>query len=95
VGDSLDVGSWIEDIGTSSFEVRAVVSGSSDRAVRALARLHFVTVDARSGKAVAVPATLPSSAEANPLAGLPMLPAYLDTVTGLPEEWLSIHAGTG
>ena len=95
VGDSLDVGSWIEDIGTSSFEVRAIVSGSSDRAVRALARIYFVTVDARSGKAVPVPATLPSSADANPLAELPMLPAYLDTVTGLPEEWLSIHASAG
>lgn len=95
VGDSLDVGSWIEEIGTSSFEVRAIVSGSSDRAVRALARIYFVTVDARSGKAVPVPATLPSSADANPLAELPILPAYLDTVTGLPEEWLSVLAGTG
>jgi len=95
VGDTLEIGSWVEKLGSSSFDVRVIVSGSPDRAVRALARLHFVTVDARSGKPVPVPATFPSSAESDPIAKLPLLSAYLHTVTGLPEEWASIYAGTG
>ena len=95
VGDTLEVGSWVQELGTSSFEVRAIISDNSDRAVRALARIHFVTVDGRSGKPVPVPAALPSMADSNPLLQLPMLPDYLHTVTGLPEEWASIHAGTG
>jgi acyl-CoA thioester hydrolase len=94
VGELLEVGSWIEDFGTSSFEVRAIVAGANDRMVRALAKLHFVAVDARSGKPVPVPDTLPSSADANPLPGLPTLPSYQGTVAGLPEPWASIRAGT-
>ena len=35
VGESLEVGSWLEELGTSSFEVRAIVSGADDRKARA------------------------------------------------------------
>ena len=94
VGDALELGSWIEEIGSSSFEVRAMVVGHADRAVRALASIHFVTVDARTGKAVAVPPALPSSADANPLPRQPLLASYLSTVKGLPERWSSKHAAT-
>ena len=94
VGDSLEVGSWVEELGASSFEVRAVVVGQTDRAIRAVAKIHFVTVDGRSGKAVAVPAALPSSADTNPLPGQPLLASYLSTVTGLPDRWSSKHAAT-
>jgi acyl-CoA thioester hydrolase len=92
VGEMLEVGSWLEDLGTSSFEVRAMVVGNRDRQVRAVARIHFVTVDAKTGTAVAVPATLPSSASANPLPDQPVLADYLDTIRGLPERWSSRHA---
>jgi YbgC/YbaW family acyl-CoA thioester hydrolase len=92
VGDMLEVGSWLEDLGSSSFEVRAIVAGQTDRAIRALARIHFVTVDARSGKAVPVPATLPSSASRNKLLEQPRLDSYLGTVSGLPDGWSSKHA---
>lgn len=93
VGETLEVGSWIEELGTSSFEVRAIVSGANDRRVRALAKVHFVTVDAKSGKPVAVPDALPSSSGANPLDSLPTLAAYQGTVTGIPELWVSVHVG--
>ena len=92
VGDELEVGSWLEDLGTSSFEVRAMIVGRTDRALRALARIHFVTVDARSGKAVPVPPTLPSSAPSNRLPDQPHLSTYLATVRGLPEAWSSKHS---
>lgn len=91
VGDMLEVGSWIEELGTSSFEVRAIIVGFKDRAIRALASIQFVTVDGRTGKAVPVPATLPSSLSSNQLLAQPLLSTYLGTVTGLPELWSSIH----
>ena len=91
VGESLEVASWVEELGTSSFEVRAIVSGATDRKVRAVCAIHFVTVDAKTGKPVPVPGTLPSSAESNPLPGLPALAHYQATVTGLPDGW-SIHS---
>jgi acyl-CoA thioester hydrolase len=87
VGEQLEVASWIEELGTSSFEVRVAVAGVEDRKVRALARIHFVTVDARSGTSVPVPETLPSSADSNPLPSLPMDSAHLSTLIGLPEGW--------
>ena len=89
VGDELEVGSWLEELGTSSFEVRAAVVGGADRAIRALAKIHFVAVDARTGKAVPVPPTLPSSAPANRLPDQPHVSSYLATVKGLPDAWLS------
>lgn len=94
VGDALELGSWTEEIGGSSFEVRAMVVGNSDRVVRALASIHFVTVDARTGRAVPVPPALPSSMTSNPLPLQPLLASYLSTVTGLPERWSSKHAAT-
>ena len=87
VGETLEVGSWLEELGTSSFEVRAIVSGGPERKVRALARVHFVTVDAR-GKPVPVPETLPSSATSNGLSRLPSLAEYVAAIAGLPEGWL-------
>ena len=87
VGESLEVASWVEELGTSSFEVRAIVSGATDRKVRAVCAIHFVTVDATTGKPVPVPVTLPSSAESNPLPGLPTLSHYQATITGVPENW--------
>lgn len=87
VGELLEVGSWIQELGTSSFEVRAIVAGATDRTTRALATMHFVTVDARTGKPLPVPATLPSSATSNPLPNMTTAMAYRDTVTGLPEQW--------
>lgn len=91
VGEMLEVGSWIEELGTSSFEVRAMVAGSTDRAIRAIARIHFVTIDGRTGKAVPVPAALPSTAPANRLPDQPHLADYLTTLKGLPEGWSSKH----
>jgi acyl-CoA thioester hydrolase len=87
VGDELQVASWIDEIGTSSFEVRAIVTGATDRRVRALARIHFVTVDAKNGRTIAVPGSLPSSFATNALATLPRTEEYLATVTGIPEGW--------
>lgn len=87
VGETLELGSWVEQLGTSSFEVRVVVSGAVDRRVRALASIRFVTLDSRTGRPVPVPDTLPSSAAADPLDGLPTSTAYLEGVTGLPEQW--------
>jgi YbgC/YbaW family acyl-CoA thioester hydrolase len=88
VGETLELGSWIETLGTSSFEVRVIVAGADDRKVRALGKIHFVAVDVSSGKSVPVPAALPSSASSNPLTALPMSATYRETVTGLPEQWL-------
>ena len=89
VGETLELASWIESLSTSSFEVRAVVAGASDRKARTLAKVHFVTVDSRSGKPVPVPEALPSVATSNPLDTLPVLASYLETVTGVPEGWVS------
>lgn len=94
VGETLEIGSWVESLGSSSFEVRAVVAGASDRRVRTLAKVHFVTVDAKSGKPMPVPDTLPSTASSNPLPALPLMASYLGTVTGLPEAWTSSPVGT-
>ena len=71
-----------------------MVVGNDDRAVRALATIHFVTVDARTGKAVPVPASLPSSANSNPLPQQPFLSSYLSSVKGLPDRWASRHVAT-
>ena len=89
VGESLEVGSWIEELGASSFEVRAIVAGAADRKTRAVARIHFVTVDAKSGKPVPVPQALPSSAESNPLLKLPALSHYT-TQHRASDNWVSI-----
>jgi acyl-CoA thioesterase FadM len=88
VGESLEVGSWLENLGSSSFEVRAVISGATDRKARALARIHFVSVDAKSGRTVPAPTSLPSAAAVNPLTQLPVLTDYLTSVTGIPETWM-------
>ena len=89
VGETLEVGSWVEEFGTSSFEVRAIVSGANDRAARALAKVQFVTVDARSGRSVPIPESLPSAATVNPLPGLPLLEAYRANLSGIPDHWWS------
>ena len=91
VGESLEVASWLEELGTSSLDVRAIVSGASDRRVRALARILFVTVDGRTGKPVAVPQLLPSSADFNRLPSQPSLSEYVAGLTGLPDDWGSVH----
>ena len=88
VGETLEVGSWLEELGTSSFEVRAIVSGANDRKARAVARVFFVTVDAR-GKPVAVPDALPSSASANALSMQPLLVEYAAAISGLPDGWMA------
>jgi YbgC/YbaW family acyl-CoA thioester hydrolase len=90
VGESLEVGSWLEELKTSSFEVRAIVSGAGDRKARAVARIHFVTVDARTGKAVSVPEVLQSSANNNALPGLPSLNEYRELIQGLPNGWTGL-----
>lgn len=48
VGDRLEIGSWIDTLGGSSFEVRALVTGADDRIARTAIRTQFVTVDSRS-----------------------------------------------
>ena len=69
--------------------------GRGERGPRfARGRIQFVGVDARTGKAVPVPDSLPSSATSNPLPQQPLLASYLSTVTGLPERWSSKHAAT-
>ena len=94
VGEMLELASWIEALGSSSFEVRVVVAGLEDRIARAAAKIHFVTVDIRSGAPVPVPATLPSSASTNPLLDLPQLSGYYRGIRGLPEGWsaLAVHS---
>lgn len=87
VGHMLEIGSWIEELGTSSFELRATVVSANDRTVHAFATIHFVTVDARTGRPLPSPDTLPSSATANPLLALPTSAAYRDTIPGLPAQW--------
>jgi acyl-CoA thioester hydrolase len=90
VGDLLEVGSWIEELRKSSFEVRAVVIGAKDRRARALARIDFVTVDAKTGKALPIPAALPAGAHPETLAALPAVPEYLGAIKGLPTDWISL-----
>lgn len=87
VGDELEVASWLESLGTSSLEVRAIVVGAHDRKARAVARIRFVTVDAKSGRSVAVPTDLAVSRDFN--ANLPHLPEYLGNVSGLPDGFAS------
>jgi acyl-CoA thioesterase FadM len=88
VGEALEVGSWLEELKTSSFEVRAIVSGATDRKARVVARIHFVTVDSRTGKAVPVPEVLQSSANNNALPGLPSIHEYRELIQGLPDGWM-------
>lgn len=92
VGERLELGSWIEAVGTRSFEVRVVVAGEEDRAARALAVLHFVAVDSRTAKAMPVPEALPSAASGDPISDLPLVADYLRALTGIPEGWLSSDA---
>lgn len=90
VGESLELASWIEALRDSSFEVRVVVIGAEDRRARAAAKVHFVTVDSRSGAPVPLPAKLPSSAATDPIPALPHLSAYYGTIHGLPEGWSAL-----
>lgn len=92
VGHLLEIGSWIEELGTSSFELRATVVSAGDRTVHALATIHFVTVDARTGRPLPSPDTLPSSATSNPVLVLPTSAAYRDTIPGLPAQWPGVAA---
>jgi acyl-CoA thioester hydrolase len=87
VGEVLEIGSWIEELGASSFEVRASVTGADDRRVRAIAAIHFVTVDARTGRPLPSPETLPSNATLDPFAQLPSAMSYRESLTGLPAQW--------
>lgn len=89
VGDELQVASWVDDLGTSSFDVRVIVSGHSDRKVRTLAKVLFVTVDGRTGRSVPVPDTLPSVFSENALVTLPRAAEYLAALSGIPDGWLS------
>jgi YbgC/YbaW family acyl-CoA thioester hydrolase len=89
VNEALEVASWLEELGSSSFEVRAIVSGAADRKARAVARIHFVSVDARTGRTVVAPATLPTSAEADPLPRLPHLADYVGGISGIPDKWMT------
>lgn len=88
VGDVLEIGSWLSELGTSSFEVRVIVSGSEDRLVRALARVHFVTVDAATGRLRPRPHALLSAAASSPVASLPSAAAYMAVLGGVPEDWM-------
>lgn len=87
VGETLELASWIVELGPSSFQVRIIVSGAEDRTVRAAAIAHFVTLDPATGKRVPVPETLPSSASTDPIPGLPGWSDYVAGLTGLPEGW--------
>lgn len=97
VGEMLELASWIETLGGSSFEVRVIVAGLEDRLARAAAKIHFVTVDTRSGAPVPVPEVLPSSATTDPLLDLPHLSGYYGSVRGLPEGWsaLAVRSDAG
>ncbi len=87
VGDHLEIGSWIDSLGGSSFEVRALVTEVEDRVARAALRTRFATVDSRSGKSMPVPESLPSSAMLDPLPTLQPVTEYLQTIEGVPEGW--------
>ena len=89
VGESLEVASWLEELGSSSFEVRVIVSGATDRKARAVARIHFVSVDAKTGRPVVAPTSIPTTSEVDPLSRLPHLAEYLGTVSGIPDTWMS------
>jgi YbgC/YbaW family acyl-CoA thioester hydrolase len=88
VGEVLELGSWVEELDASSFEVRAVVAGAADRRVRAFAAIRFVTVDVRTGRRLTTPETLPSAAKSNPVVGLRTAATWRNSVSGLPEEWM-------
>jgi acyl-CoA thioester hydrolase len=83
VGDRLRLGSWVEEIGDDRFQVRVVIAGEENGKVRATAVAVFAVVDTRTGRAVAVPTSLASSLDANPLADLPIAADYM-RVTGVP-----------
>lgn len=87
VGDTLELASWIAELGSSSFQVRIVVSGADDRMVRAAGIARFVTLDPATGKRVPVPETLPSRASTDPISRLPDWSDYVAGVIGLPEDW--------
>lgn len=93
VGEVLEIGSWIEELGTSSFEVHAAVAGAEDRRARALASIHFVTVDAATGRPRPSPELLPSSATVDPFVRLPSALSYRGTITGLPAQWTEAVPG--
>ena len=88
VGESLEVASWLEELGSSSFEVRAIIGGATDRKARAVAKIHFVSVDAKTGRTVPAPTTLPSGATEDPLIRLPRLSDYIGSITGIPDPWM-------
>jgi YbgC/YbaW family acyl-CoA thioester hydrolase len=88
VGEELEIGSWIAKMGSTSFEMRAVVTGARDRTLRALSAIHFVAVDAGTGRSIPVPTILPSSATTNPIPGLPDVSHYCGSIPGMPAHWL-------
>ena len=88
VGEALEVASWLEELGSSSFEVRVIISGATDRKVRAVVRIHFVSVDSKTGRAVAAPVAFPTTSEVDPLPRLPHLADYLGEISGIPDAWM-------
>jgi acyl-CoA thioester hydrolase len=89
VGEVLELGSWIEEMDDSRFELRVIVADAADRTARAVATIEFVTVDARTGKRMTTPEMLPSSAKSDPLPDLPGSEEYVAGILGLPDGWLS------
>jgi YbgC/YbaW family acyl-CoA thioester hydrolase len=88
VGEALEVASWLEELGSSSFEVRVIVSGATDRKARAVVRIHFVSVDSKTGRAVVAPVAIPTTSDVDPLPRLPHLADYIGGVSGIPDAWM-------
>lgn len=94
VGELLELASWIEKIETSDFELRVIVSDAADHTARAVSTMDFVTVDARTGRRIPTPETLPSSAASDPIASLPTVSEYLAGIAGLPDDWTALTSAS-
>jgi acyl-CoA thioester hydrolase len=86
VGDALEAASWAESFTPNGLKVRGVISGKEGR-VRAVGTIDFITVDLRTGRPVALPESLPSRAEEDPLPKRPTPQEYLKGLQGVPESW--------
>jgi YbgC/YbaW family acyl-CoA thioester hydrolase len=81
LGEKLEIASWIDSIHKSGFEVRVLICGE-DKKIRAATVMEVRTVDAKTGKPVRCPETLPTRGEASLLTERPTSESYLSGIAG-------------
>lgn len=84
-GELLEIASWMNEKSDYGFSMYMTMSSASKRKVKAIAKVHFVSVDMKSGRSIELPKKLPSRSDLNLISERPSSTEYMKTISGLPE----------